>query len=315
MTPRRAIGGLIAIFVALATPALASAAAPQTITVFPNSPTTSNCFPFGTAGVPLADWKPYMAFIYKNIPAFQLKRGDTIAFDTGAVNDGTVQLRIDLAPTTVNGSDVQAQPFTQVVSNTQTPSNPHGDATVRDFEMRFRAEAPFHFGGGGLIIRFSNPSAAYLTDTTCNQTLVGATSADTSGFFVERAYGDPDGVAPWNSPDPSHIGAFQLTLYPVANAFSLGKPKLNKRRGTARLPVSVTGPGQLFLKGKGVATQKSTRRGAGTAYLRVKPKGGTIGRLNSTGAAKVKVKVTFTPSFGAPESRRAKIMLSQRQGR
>ena len=58
-------------------------------------------------------------------------------------------------------------------------------------------QAPFSFPGGGLIIRFSNPSASYLADITCTQVLVGADATDPSGFFVQRALNDPDGVSPW----------------------------------------------------------------------------------------------------------------------
>ena len=41
------------------------------------------------------------------------------------------------------------------------------------------------------------------------------------------------------------------------NSFKIGKPKLNRRRGTATLPVTVPGPGTLGLRGDGVVLQPS----------------------------------------------------------
>ncbi len=181
------------------------------VTISPATPGVGNCFPFGKGGDDGGDpWTPYAGFIYQNIPAFNLLAGDILAFDLGAVNDADIQLDIAMAPTTVNGGNIQSGSFVQVVSNTQTPANPRGDTIVGNFELQFIAEAPFSFPGGGLIIRFSNPSAAYLADTTCDQVLVNADSTDTSGYFVQRFYNDADGVSPWDNPSTGSIGAFQV---------------------------------------------------------------------------------------------------------
>ena len=193
--------------------AIASAGAAQTVNVAPASPTSiDNCFPFGQGVV----W-PYMGFVYKNVPAFQLKAGDSLAFDLGVMNDADVHLDIELAATTTNGGDVP-QAFTKVVNNTQTPANPRGDTTSGNFELSFTAQAPFNFAGGGLIMRFSNPSAAYATDTTCTANLVGTSSTDTSGFFVKRFFDDSDGLPPYPSQDGTDIGGFRLTLLDIPPA-------------------------------------------------------------------------------------------------
>ena len=192
------------------------------VTISPVTPSVSNCFPFGSG---MTDaWTPYAGFIYQNVPAFNLSAGDSLAFDLGAVNDTDIQLDIAMAPTTVNGGTVQSGTFVQVVSNTQTPANPRGDTTIGNFELQFIAEAPFSFSGGGLIIRFSNPSAAYAVDTTCDQVLVNADSPDASGFFVQRFYRDADGVSPWDVPDSGSIGGFQvinslISIPGVGNSF------------------------------------------------------------------------------------------------
>ena len=67
-----------------------------------------------------------MGFVYQNVPAFNLKTGDTIAFDLGAQNNVDIQLQISMAATTVNGGDIPG-PYTTVVNNTQVPLNPRGN--------------------------------------------------------------------------------------------------------------------------------------------------------------------------------------------
>ncbi len=184
-----------------------ASASAATITIEPANPNPGgNFFPFGSGQV----WPPFAAFIYKNIPAFELKAGDTLAFDTMTTNGGDVQIDIDLARTTTNGGEIAAQPFTRVAVNTQTPDNATGDTVVGNFELRFTSIAPFSFPGGGLIIRFSNPSPTYAADPVGGGNITGASSTDPSGFFVRRAYSDPDGVAPWNG-DFVFIGGFRVT--------------------------------------------------------------------------------------------------------
>ncbi len=178
-----------------------------TITIAPAAPAISNCYPFGAGSG--GNW-PYTGFVYQNIPAFSLQPGDTLAFDLGAPNDANIQLQIEMAATTVNGGDVPAGAFTTIVPNTQTPANPMGDAITGNFELRFTATASFNFPGGGLIIRFSNPSAAYQLDSSCTQVMVYGASSDASTFFVKRYWSDADGLPPYSSTDTSYIGAFQI---------------------------------------------------------------------------------------------------------
>jgi hypothetical protein len=200
---------LIAVIASVLAASALSAGTAQaaTVTVFPNNPeVASNCIPFGRGVI----WPPFAAFFYQNVPSFELKTGDTLAFDLGAENDADIELDIALARTVSNGTIVEGEPFKQVISNNQTPANPRGDTTVGNFELRFTAEAPFSFPGGGLIIRFSDPSTSFAADTTCNTVLNSASSTDTSGFFVQRTFLDPDGVFPWTFNSPENIGAFRV---------------------------------------------------------------------------------------------------------
>jgi hypothetical protein len=196
-----------------------------TITVAPNEPDTAQCFPFGIGLDPGDPWTPHAAFFYRDVPAFELKPGDTIAFNLAGVNDADIQLEIALARTTTNGGIEEGQPFETVVTNAQTPLNPRGDTVIGNFELQFIAEAPFSFPGGGLIIRFSNPSASFLADDTCDQIVVNALSTDSSAFFVQRAFADADGVFPWDQQRDESIGGFQVTtVEPPAPELAPGPP-------------------------------------------------------------------------------------------
>ena len=103
-----------------------------------------------------------------------------------------------------------------------------------------------------------------------------------------------------------------------SNLLTLGKPKLNKKKGTATQPVTVPGPGVLTLTGKGVVTRRPARASAsravsaaGTVNLLVKPKGKAKRKLNSTGRAKVKVTITFVPTGGSPNAQTKTIKLKK----
>lgn len=87
-----------------------------------------------------------------------------------------------------------------------------------------------------------------------------------------------------------------------------GKLKLNKAKGTAILPVTVPGSGNLSIGGSGVVHKRSGLAGlsrlaravttAGTYKLTVKAKGKSKRKLLDTGKVKVKAVVTFKPSSG-----------------
>jgi hypothetical protein len=124
---------------------------------------------------------------------------------------------------------------------------------------------------------------------------------------------------PGSKPDQAFTLGGTSSTYtppPPPNSFTLGKPKLNKKKGTAMLPVSVPGAGNLTLTGKGVVKQRPASASlsrvvgaAGTIKLLVKPKGKTKRKLHRTGKVKVKVKITFTPTGGTPNSQFKKIKL------
>lgn len=230
-------------FLALAVFVSWAASAAPVVTIEPDDPMVRSCLAFGAGpgtGTPVdpdtpnepdnqsgfLGTSPFMGFIYRDVPAFDLNPGDVLAFDLGGLNDFDVAIDIDMAPTIVNGETDQDDPgtFTKVVSNTYNPLKAFGDTTIGNFDMRFLVDSTFSFPGGGLIIRFSNGSDTYRDDNmTCEQIGVVANSNDTSGNFLLAFWADDDGVSPWG-PDPDSppimlqeeiIGGFQIIEGPT----------------------------------------------------------------------------------------------------
>ncbi len=86
----------------------------------------------------------------------------------------------------------------------------------------------------------------------------------------------------------------------VDNSFLIGRPRLDRGRGIARLPVTVPGAGRLGLTGAG-ADERVVE--AGTVLLRVRPGNAGKSRLERNGALWVKLTVTFVPDGGVPNGK------------
>jgi hypothetical protein len=94
----------------------------------------------------------------------------------------------------------------------------------------------------------------------------------------------------------------------------LGGVKLNKVKGTATLKVTVPGGGKLTVSGKGIVGVKSTSKGPKTLKVTIKAKGNAKIALGELGKAKVKAKLTFKPTSGAPVIKSKSITLKQLAG-
>lgn len=152
-------------------------------------------------------------------------------------------------------------------------------------------------------------------------------SGDVLATLFQTATGDPRTLAPTRRTldlsalagqsvrirlaEVDNIGNLWASADAVAiNGLTLGKAKPNRKKGIAKLPVTVTDPGAVSVSGKGVKTKTVTTQ-AGTAKLKVKPKGKTKRKLNESGKAKVKVTVTYTPTGGTPLTATAKAKLKK----
>ncbi|HEY7255182.1 MAG TPA: hypothetical protein VH476_00745 [Solirubrobacterales bacterium] len=118
-------------------------------------------------------------------------------------------------------------------------------------------------------------------------------------------------------------------IAPPANAFTFGKLKLDKKKGTGKLEVNVPGPGTLTAvdanaaAAKSASASKKKKKSAlvrkanvsvtapGVAMLNVKPTGAGKKKLKEKGKLAFTVNVTFTPTGGTAATQPFKGKLKQ----
>ena len=143
---------------------------------------------------------------------------------------------------------------------------------------------------------------------------IGRANLDGSGIdesFIPAAAGStPFGVAVDALPSmPAPPGSMTLP----SNAFSFGKLKLNKKKGTSTLTVLLPGAGKLALSGKGVkGTQRSVSK-AGPVALPIAPTGKAKGALSKRGTVKLKAVVAFTPTGGTSSTEHKTLRLVKKR--
>jgi hypothetical protein len=208
-----------------------------------------------------------------------------------------------------------------IVSNGAS-GNCTGQITSQGHNLESADECDFHSAGDQTG---RDPLLGALGDnggpTDTEALLAGSPAIDT---------GDPAGCPPADQRGVARpqrlacdIGAFELAPSAPSNAFKFGRLKLNKHKGTATLTVVVPGPGTLTLGGKGIVNRRPGSRAraaaskavsvAGNVKLLIKAKGKARRKLGRTGKAKVKAKVTYTPTGGAPNTLTKTVKLIKRR--
>ena len=94
-----------------------------------------------------------------------------------------------------------------------------------------------------------------------------------------------------------------------SNEFTIGRLKLNRRRGTASLSVSVPWSGRLELTGKGVRRAIARPKRPATVKLAIVARGRAMRKLKREGAVRVRTRVAFTPSGGEALTQRKLVTL------
>jgi hypothetical protein len=128
-------------------------------------------------------------------------------------------------------------------------------------------------------------------------------------------WGGADGIAIQSTPPPS----------PPSNLVVVGKAVLNKKNGTAKLPVTVPGAGVLsvtdanFAPIASVSAKKKrmlksatvTATAAGVLNVPLKPTGQGRKVLKKKGKLKIRVALTFTPTGGTTATQTVKVTLKK----
>lgn len=153
-------------------------------------------------------WSPAMGFVYRNVEAFELTPGDTIAFDlqmpAGGAPDLGFRPQLDIAlahapdpalpfkPAELPGSD-----FTLVADNAIAASA--GNQIAQDYELAFTVDKPYSFPGGGLIIRVSEPQGTLATKNFLDCLFVITSDQQPSGTNrLVGTFRNDEGEYPWS---------------------------------------------------------------------------------------------------------------------
>jgi hypothetical protein len=145
-----------------------------------------------------------------------------------------------------------------------------------------------------------------------------------SSFTLRDRDGDPcpgqEFFSQFGGPFMADLGfdfVFAVFVKP-SNAFTFGKAKLNKKKGTATVTANVPGPGELTGTGNGVkvasaagAVTSKTVTAPGAVKLTIKAKGKKKKKLNETGKVKVNPTITYAPTGGDPRTQSIKVKLKK----
>jgi hypothetical protein len=148
-------------------------------------------------------------------------------------------------------------------------------------------------GGGTPGCNFVVPGETYLTRT-------GNLAVGASGDFVPGTANRRQNISAVVNP---------------TNSFTLGKPKLNKKKGIAIITATVPNPGGLTLAGNGLKAVTKTATAPGTVKLKVKSKKKKQQQLNDAGKVKVKANVSYTPTGGDLSTQSKKVKLKKNLNR
>lgn len=109
------------------------------------------------------------------------------------------------------------------------------------------------------------------------------------------------------------VDSIAIQSTPPSNAFTIGKPVLRKKKGTARLPIDIPASGRLTLtdvkKTKPRFKAETINTTGGTLDVPVKPTKSARKTLADKGKLKVKIAVTFTPNGGSAATQTRKLVL------
>ncbi|GIK77645.1 MAG: hypothetical protein BroJett022_13350 [Actinomycetes bacterium] len=104
-----------------------------------------------------------------------------------------------------------------------------------------------------------------------------------------------------------------LTVEPdPSNRFQVGRARLDRKKGTAKLPIDVPGAGRLRLAGRKVEDDSASPGKAKTVKLDVRPEGKLRKKLRKRGRARAKLTVRFTPIGGERRQKHVTVKLEHR---
>ena len=257
--------------------------------------------------------RPYGATmsVFDGLPGgdFRLFINDDTSGDIGYINDWSLTLTTrPIAPTAFAATAVPtAEGQTAQLTVNRTGSTNLGAAAVNlavtDVETDNR-----DFG-------HALPTTLQFARGEASKTIDIPIVADNEGEPAERfqvALSDATGDAALAQ--GGSIANVTIARSEPDNRFTLGQA-IKKRNGSAEIPVTVPGPGQLTSDDAGAKDQLKTvstaASAAGTIILKVKPSKSTKRKLRRGKKVKLTAKITFTPTGGSANSAETPVKLKK----
>jgi hypothetical protein len=219
-----------------------------------------------------------------------------------------------------------------------SPTVEEAQVGTSDLKIAAPGAAPVYVGGKATLpfgLNFGSTAATLPSFTLgASSNLLGAVVSLSSSTFTPPAL-DPSTHRSSGSetvtvavPKTAKPGVYEVTLTAktaqggtatqiakievTKPKLKLGKVKLNKGNGTAKLSVGVPSAGALTVSGKKIAKVKRTAKGPKTLKVTIKAKGKAKKALGSTGKAKVKAKFVFKPENGGAVTKTKSITLKKK---
>jgi hypothetical protein len=210
---------------------------------------------------------------------------------------GTSDVKIAAPPTTpVYVGGTAALPFTMNFASTAT--------ALPGFNVTASSTVP------GAV---ATVSASSFTPPAPDATTHRSTGSENVTVAVPRTASPGVYEVTITATTPQGGTATQVAKFEVTKPkLKLGKVKLNKKNGTAKLSIGVPSSGTLTVSGKGIAKVQRKPVGPKTLKVTIKTKGKAKTKLASTGKAKVKAKIVFKPSNGASVTRVKSVVLKKK---
>jgi hypothetical protein len=156
---------------------------------------------------------------------------------------------------------------------------------------------------------FHELAASPTVDAGVSDPLIGSLDLD------RNARVQPECLGGEAKPD---IGAYEISPpappLPACEEFTVGALK-RKKNGSAKLTVNVPGSGNLKAAGKGLKATSADAAGAGDVVLTLRATGKAKRKLAVKGKAKLKVKLSWTPTGGSAATKIDKVKLTRHRGR
>jgi hypothetical protein len=141
--------------------------------------------------------------------------------------------------------------------------------------------------------------------------------ASATGGSVSHSYSRPGsysvGISAMDA-GGARTAESRTILIKARNQFTIEKLVRNRKKGTATLFVHVLEPGEVTISGKGIRRASSKTRTGGTLKVPVAASGKALKRLKRRGKLKARLRVSYLPDGGDPNSAAYRLKLLKKHG-